>query len=57
VSICGKEILLKAIAQAIPVYAMLIFLIPKGICKRMMDAILSFWWGDDDNSNKKHWHA
>jgi hypothetical protein len=23
----------------------------------MMDAIASFWWGDDDNSNKMHWYA
>jgi hypothetical protein len=42
-SIGVKEILLKAIAQAIPVYAMSVFLIPKGICKRMMNAISSFW--------------
>jgi hypothetical protein len=56
-SIGGKEIPLKAIAQAIPVYAMSVFLIPKRICKRMMDAISSFWWGDDENSNKMHWHA
>jgi hypothetical protein len=56
-SIGGKEILLKAIAQAIPVYAMSVFLIPKGICKRMMDAISSFWWGDDENNNKMHWLA
>jgi hypothetical protein len=42
-SIGGKEILLKAVAQAIPVYAMSVFLIPKGVCKRMMDAIASFW--------------
>jgi hypothetical protein len=56
-SIKGKEILLKAIAQAIPVYAMSVFLIPKGICKSMMDAIAKFWWGDDENSNKMHWFA
>jgi hypothetical protein len=49
-SIGGKEILLKAIAQAIPVYAMSVFQIPKGVCKRMMDAISRFWWGDDANS-------
>lgn len=53
----GKEILLKAVAQAIPVYAMSVFQIPIGVCKRMMDAIANFWWGDDDNSNKMHWFA
>jgi hypothetical protein len=56
-SIGGKEILLKAIAQAIPVYAMSVFLIPKGVCKKMMDAIAHFWWGDDENTNKMHWYA
>ena len=53
-SIGGKEILLKALAQAIPVYAMSVFQIPKGVCKSMMDAISKFWWGDDENSNKMH---
>jgi hypothetical protein len=56
-SIGGKEILLKSVAQAIPVYAMSVFLISKGVSKRMMDAISSFWWGDDENSNKMHWMA
>jgi hypothetical protein len=41
-SIEGKEILLKAVAQAIPVYAMSVFLIPKGVLKSMMDAIAKF---------------
>jgi hypothetical protein len=53
-SIGGKQILLKAVAQAIPVYATSVFQIPKGVCKRIMDAISIFWWGDDDNSNKMH---
>jgi hypothetical protein len=56
-SIQGKEILLKAVAQAIPVYAMSIFQIPKGVCKGMMDAISQFWWGDDENDKKMHWFA
>jgi hypothetical protein len=47
-SIGGKEILLKAVAQAIPIYAMSVFLIPKGVWKKMMDAISKFWWGVDE---------
>ena len=27
------------------------------VCKKMMDAIAQFWWGDDENSNKMHWLA
>jgi hypothetical protein len=42
-SIKGKEILLKEIGHVIPVYAMSAFLIPKGNCKKMMDAIAKFW--------------
>jgi hypothetical protein len=53
-SIGGKEIHLMAVDQAISVYDILVFMIPKGVCKNMMDAISSFWWGDDDNSNKMH---
>jgi hypothetical protein len=56
-SIRGKEILLKAIAQAIPVCAMSVFQIPIGVCKRMTDAIAQFWWGDDENSKRMHWFA
>jgi hypothetical protein len=51
----GKEILLKDVAQAIPVYAMFVFFFPKGVCKKMMGAISSFWWGDEENNNKMHW--
>jgi hypothetical protein len=53
-SIAGKEILLKVVAQAIPVYAMSVFQIPIGVCKKMTDAIAQFWWGDDENSKKMH---
>jgi hypothetical protein len=57
ISIGGKEILLKAVAQAIPVYAMSVFQILKGVCKSMMDGISSFWWGDDDNSKNMYWYT
>jgi len=44
----GKEVLIKSIAQAIPVYAMMVFKIPQNICKGISDTISQYWWGDDD---------
>lgn len=42
-SMGGKEILMKSIAQAVPVYAMMVFKIPKNICKGISDTISQFW--------------
>jgi hypothetical protein len=41
-SMGGKEILIKSIAQAVPVYAMMVFKIPKKICKGISDTISQF---------------
>jgi hypothetical protein len=38
---------LKVVAPAISVYAMSVFHIPIGVCKRMIDDIAQFQWGDD----------
>ena len=53
----GKEILLKAIAQAIPAYAMSVFNIPKQVCKEICNAIAKFWWGGSATQRKMHWMA
>jgi hypothetical protein len=45
-SMGAKEILLKAVVQSIPVFAMGLFKIPKSICKEITDAMAAFWWGD-----------
>jgi hypothetical protein len=54
-SMGGKEILIKSIAQAIPVYAMMVFKIPNKICKGITNAISRYWWGDDNNHKRMHW--
>jgi hypothetical protein len=56
-SLGGKEILIKAIAQAITVFAMMVFKITKNICKGISDAISQFWWGDEEEQKHMHWKA
>jgi hypothetical protein len=40
----GKDILIKAIAQAIPTFAMSYFDLTKTMCDQMSSMICRFWW-------------
>ncbi|KAH9718774.1 hypothetical protein KPL70_005591 [Citrus sinensis] len=51
----GKEILIKAAAQAIPAYAMSVFKIPRGLCDDIQRAIATFWWGAKEDKQGIHW--
>lgn len=51
----GKEILIKAIAQAIPVYTMSCFKIPSSICDDINKIYAKFWWGSSGDKKKIHW--
>ncbi|XP_010495244.1 PREDICTED: uncharacterized protein LOC104772312 [Camelina sativa] len=53
----GKEILLKAIALAMPVYTMNCFKIPKWICEEIERIIANYWWNTQQNGNAVHWVA
>uniref|UniRef100_A0A803Q157 Reverse transcriptase domain-containing protein n=1 Tax=Cannabis sativa TaxID=3483 RepID=A0A803Q157_CANSA len=50
----GKEVLLKAVIQAIPAYAMACFKLPTKICKGIEAAMARFWWGSTGESRKIH---
>ena len=45
----GKEILLKIVVQAIPNYAMQVYLLPLNLCRELETMMNSFWWGNNRN--------
>jgi hypothetical protein len=49
--------MIKAIAQAIPVYVMGVFKLPDGVCEELTKIIRNFWWGSDNGKRKVHWKA
>ena len=50
----GREILIKAVAQAIPTCAMGCFLLPKGLLKDLEGMMSRFWWGQKTQERKVH---
>jgi hypothetical protein len=54
-SCAGKEVLIKAVAQAIPTFAMGCFDITKELCDQISAMIGKYWWSSQDKENKMHW--
>ena len=51
----GREILIKAVIQAIPTYSMSVFMLPKGLCAEINNLMQRFWWGNNKKENGIHW--
>lgn len=51
----GKEVLFKAVIQAIPTFAMSCFKLSVGLCKDIKAMIRKFWWEQQGNRRKVHW--
>ena len=50
-----REVLIKAVIQAIPTYAMGCFKLPMGLCNEIEVMIRKFWWGQRGEKRKVHW--
>ena len=53
----GKEVLLKSVALALPVYSMNIFKLPKSICEEINGILAKFWWSNTEDKKGMHWFA
>lgn len=51
----GKEVSVKVVVQAIPTYAMSVFIIPRRTCKAITSLMSAFWWGHMQNKSSIHW--
>ncbi|CAN1846005.1 LINE-1 retrotransposable element ORF2 protein [Linum perenne] len=48
----GKEVLVKSVLQAIPIYSMNVFMLPVTLVTEIERLINSFWWGDNTNGER-----
>jgi hypothetical protein len=51
----GKDILVKAVLQAMPTYGMGIFKFPTSLLEELDKLIRNFWWGDKHEMKRMHW--
>lgn len=52
----GKEVLIKSVIQAIPIYMMSIFRLPYGFIDDIHSMFARFWWRSNNEHQKIHWH-
>lgn len=53
----GKEVLLKSVIMALPVYCMSCFRLPRGVCKDISKIVARFWWSNGERDKTIHWLA
>ena len=52
-----KEVLIKAVAQAIPTYTMNYFKLPDSLCEALTSMIRNFWWGQQKEEKRIAWFS
>ncbi|KAL9665495.1 hypothetical protein QQ045_020915 [Rhodiola kirilowii] len=51
----GKEVLIKVVLQAIPIYAMMCFKVPDSLIKRIVSIVSKYWWSNSMEGRGIHW--
>lgn len=51
----GKEMLNKTVVQAIPLYTMQTYLLPKTLCNELNKMVVQFWYGRKQGQRKIQW--
>ncbi|CAM8887236.1 unnamed protein product [Rhodiola kirilowii] len=54
-SMAGKKILIKAVIQEIPMYAMMCFKIPEALIKRIVSIVSRYWWSNGGEGKGIYW--
>lgn len=54
-SVGGKEVLINAVAQALPTYSIACFKLPRRLCKHIDGLLRSFWWGSKNGKRNTCW--
>ncbi|KAG8369712.1 hypothetical protein BUALT_Bualt14G0042400 [Buddleja alternifolia] len=50
----GRNVLVKSVAQSLPVYFISLYNIPRLVCDRIDKIMRNFWWGDKDENTHIH---
>ncbi|KAF7826245.1 reverse transcriptase [Senna tora] len=53
----GREVLIKSVASAVPIYPMACFKFPKVVCDDLNRELAKFWWGQKKEEGRIHWMA
>jgi hypothetical protein len=51
----GEDVLIKAVVQAIPIFSMASFKLPRGLFQHINAMIRKFWWGSRNGERKASW--
>ncbi|KAA3482314.1 reverse transcriptase [Gossypium australe] len=54
-SMGGKEVFIKSVLQATPLYAMQWFIFPKTLCSQLENIMNKFWWSNNKLKTGIHW--